>query len=206
MGDVYFDPVKEDKRKKDKHTGNTTGPDKTDSSQTHYSDCGPTRSTERPDPAALPRTSTTEMESENGVPQSGRNPSSETGGGIEEIHKENSDDNELNRDQPKVALTERSFKVEHIPYKVRSEICLALNIKDEFLFNDFRMLGEKMGFAKNLITNLGQSQNPTDELLKLWSSKPEATVEKLIQFLTEMKKDDATACLKDWLKDQILNK
>lgn len=45
-------------------------------------DCGPTRSTERPDPAALPRTSTTEMESENGVPQSGRNPSwspSETG-------------------------------------------------------------------------------------------------------------------------------
>ena len=105
-----------------------------------------------------------------------------------------------------MALTERSFKVEHIPYKVRSEICLELNIKDEFLFNDFRMLGEKMGFAKNLITNLGQSQNPTDELLKLWSSRPEATVEKLIEFLTEMKKDDATACLKDWLKDQISNK
>ena len=105
-----------------------------------------------------------------------------------------------------MALTQRSFKVEHIPYKVRSEICLELNIKDEFLFNDFRMLGEKMGFTKKIMINLGQSQNPTDELLKLWSSRPEATVEKLIEFLTEMKKDDATACLKDWLKDQISNK
>ncbi|CAH3166135.1 unnamed protein product [Pocillopora meandrina] len=209
MGDTYFSPVKEDKRKKDKHTGNTTGPDKTDSSQTHYSDCGPTRSTERPDQAALPRTSTTEMESENGVPQSGRNPSwspSETGGGIEEIHKENADDNELNRDQPKVALTGQSFKVEHIPYKVLSEICLELNIKDEYLFNDFRMLAEKMGFGRALIQNLGQSQNPTDELLKQWSSKQEATVGKLIEFLTEMKKDVAAACLKDWLKEQVSNK
>ena len=105
-----------------------------------------------------------------------------------------------------MALTERSFKVEHIPYKVRSEICLELNRKDEFLFNDFRMLGEKMGFPKNLIAVVGQSQNPTDELLKQWSSRPEATVEKLVEFLTEMEKDDATACLKDWLEDKISNK
>ena len=116
-------------------------------------------------------------------------------------------DNDSNADQAKVTATGRSFKVADIPIKVKSKICLKLNVEDNYNFNDYRLLGEKMGFDQDVIKNLKRSANPTQNLLDLWSVKREATVEKLIEFLREddMDRDDVATILEDWLKKEISN-
>ena len=57
----------------------------------------------------------------------------------------NANDNDSNRAQAEVTITRRSFKVAHIPCKVKSKICIKLNAKDHYSFNDYRLLREKMG-------------------------------------------------------------
>ena len=116
-------------------------------------------------------------------------------------------DNDSNADQAKVTATGRSFKVADIPIKVKSKICLKLNVEDNYNFKDYRLLGEKMGFDQDVIKNLKRSANPTHDLLDLWSVKREATVEKLIEFLREddMDRDDVATILEDWLKKEISN-
>ena len=116
-------------------------------------------------------------------------------------------DNDSNADQAKVTATGRSFKAADIPIKVKRRICLKLNIEDNDHFQDYRFLGEKMGFDQDEIKNLKRSANPTCDLLDLWSRKREATVEKLIEFLREddMDRDDVATILEDWLKKEISN-
>ena len=116
-------------------------------------------------------------------------------------------DNDSNADQAKVTATGRSFKVADIPIKVKSKICLKLNVEDNYYFNDYRLLGEKMGIDQDVIKNLKRSANPTHDLLDQWSVKREATVEKLIEFLREddMDRDDVATILEDWLKKEISN-
>ena len=120
----------------------------------------------------------------------------------------NANDNDSNRDQAKVTVNRRSFKVADIPYPVWSEICLKLNEKDNLSFRDYRSLGEKMGFRKDIINNLKQYENPTDRLLRQWSFGPEATVERLIKFLREddLARYDVATILEEWLEKEISNK
>ena len=114
----------------------------------------------------------------------------------------NVNDNDSNRDQAKVTVNRRFFKVADIPIPVKRRICLKLNRKDIFSFKDYRLLGEKMGIDKDVIKVLEQSDNPTDNLLEQWSFKREATVERLIKILREddMARDDVATILEEWLE------
>ena len=121
----------------------------------------------------------------------------------------NANDNDSNRDQAKVTVNRRSFKVADIPYRVMSKICPKLNIKHNISFRDYRLLGEKMGIAKDIIKNLEQlEKNPTYSLLEHWSTVREATVERLIKFLREddLARYDVATILEEWLEKQISNK
>ena len=64
-----------------------------------------------------------------------------------------------------------------------------------------------MGIRRDKIENLERSENPTRDLLKLWSSKRVATLEKLIEFLREddMDRDDVATIFEDWLETKISN-
>ncbi|KAJ7360209.1 hypothetical protein OS493_016834 [Desmophyllum pertusum] len=76
------------------------------------------------------------------------------------------------------------------------------NSSNDMLYKDFRMLGEKMGFDKDVTRNLKQKNNPTDELLQMWSVKPEATVQNLIALLkdNELQRMDVAKILEDWVE------
>ncbi|XP_078349634.1 uncharacterized protein LOC144634522 isoform X2 [Oculina patagonica] len=90
-----------------------------------------------------------------------------------------------------------------IPYTINSKICLKLNVKDHMFYRDFRLLGEKMGYGKDVTRNLEQNNvNPTNELLQMWSVKPEATVGNLIGLLKEedLERMDVAAVLEDWVQ------
>lgn len=83
-----------------------------------------------------------------------------------------------------------STKVDDLPYKIKSEMCMKLNSVYEDSRKDYKMLGERMGYTPNVIRSLDQgisTKNPTDELLQMWcrDSATEATVAKLIELLGE---------------------
>ena len=111
-------------------------------------------------------------------------------------------DSESNRDQ-----TGQLFKVKEIPLSVLSRICLKLNTKDDLSYRDFRLLGEKMGFPKDLTKVVEQKSNPTYELLQMWDSNRKSTVENLLMILKddEMGRWDVATILEDWLKNKKIN-
>ena len=92
--------------------------------------------------------------------------------------------------------------VTQLPYGILGPVCLKLDIKDDLHFRDFRLLGEKMRFSKDVTRNLEQSLNATKQLLQLWSTKsPKATVGRLIEMLKEKDFDrsDVVELLEDWV-------
>ena len=94
-----------------------------------------------------------------------------------------------------------STNVTDIPYAITGKICLKLNAK-HMLYKDYRLLGEKMGFSKDVTRDLERKDNPTDELLHLWSTKPEATVQNLIALLRheDLERMDVATILEDWVE------
>ena len=92
--------------------------------------------------------------------------------------------------------------VTKLPYGIRGEICLKLDIRDDLHFRDFRLLGEKMGFRKDLTRILEQRRYATDELLQLWgTTSSKATVGCLIEMLKEKDFDrsDVVEVLENWV-------
>ena len=92
--------------------------------------------------------------------------------------------------------------VTKLPYGIRARICLKLDIKDDLHFRDFRLLGEKMGFSKDVTRNLEQRLHATNQLLQLWSTtSSKATVGCLIEMLKEKDFDrsDVVEVLEKWV-------
>lgn len=112
-------------------------------------------------------------------------------------------DKRSNEDQLK--RNRLSTNVLDIPYAIIGKICLKLNAKDNMLFRDYRLLGEKMGFTKDVTRDLERKDNPTDELLKMWSIKPKATVQNLIALLKDedLERMDAATILEDWAERKV---
>ena len=104
----------------------------------------------------------------------------------------------------KVPVCRLNMKVTEIPLKVYAQVCVKLNLKRELRFDDFRMLAEKVGLTKEEIAYIGQYySDPTDEILKTWSSKNEATVGNLIELLKQPSFDrqDVVQILQDWVNE-----
>jgi len=99
--------------------------------------------------------------------------------------------------------TRLSTNVTSIPGEVYSKVCVKLNVKRSRRFDDFRMLAEKVGLSRDETNVIEQNvPNPTDEILKTWSTKSrEATVEKLIELLQEdgFERIDVAKLLEDWV-------
>jgi len=100
--------------------------------------------------------------------------------------------------------TRLSTKVTSIPWEVYSKVCLKLNIEQSLRSDDFRMLAEKVGLERDETEFIKQKcQDPTDEILKMWSKKSrEATVEKLIELLQKdgFKRIDVAEILENWVR------
>lgn len=89
-----------------------------------------------------------------------------------------------------------------LPYGVYAKVCQKMDIKDDFQFRDFRLLGEKMNFNKDITRKLEQRKNPTDELLQLWSKTArQPTVGRLIELLKdkELERRDVADVLEIWV-------
>lgn len=96
-----------------------------------------------------------------------------------------------------------STSVKGIPLNVYGRVCVMLNVKRDVKFDDFRMLAEKVGLDKDETNFIAQRENPTAEILKTWSKKPEATVSKLIEILKgkDLERMDVVKVLEDWVNE-----
>lgn len=97
-----------------------------------------------------------------------------------------------------------SMSVRNLPLPVYSRVCLSLNVLRDVRWDDFRMLGEKVGLSRDEIDFIQQQRSPTDEILKTWSSNPhEATVAKLIELLKhkDFRRMDVAQILEEWVSE-----
>ena len=107
-------------------------------------------------------------------------------------------------DAGSLANEQLSMSVKNLPLPVYSRVCLSLNVLRDVLWDDFRMLGEKVGLSRDEIDFIQQKRNPTDEILKIWSSNPrEATVAKLIELLKhkDFRRMDVAQILEEWISE-----
>ena len=124
---------------------------------------------------------------------------------VEETSQKNTGIDAVDVGADPLSRSRLSTNVKDIPFPVLSRVCLKLDIKEDIQYKDFRMLGEKLGFEKDITRNLEQRKNPTYELLQMWSSaNHQATVERLIEFLKEedMKRVDVAKILEDWVQNK----
>lgn len=97
-----------------------------------------------------------------------------------------------------------SASVKGIPLSVYGPLCLMLNVKRDVKYDDFRMLAEKVGLNRDETYFIEQLKDPTDEILKTWSTKNEATVGTLIDILKgeHLERMDAVKLLEDWVNQK----
>lgn len=96
----------------------------------------------------------------------------------------------------------REQTIEHIPGKIYHWICLKLDVITPF-FNDYRILGEKLGFVRPDIALLCNSNQPTNHLLNEWVARKGkgATVGVLMDVFDKTERHDLLDLLKTWTEN-----
>ena len=90
----------------------------------------------------------------------------------------------------------KSLSINQIHPLIRGKICKKLDVRHT-LGGDFRTLAAMVGMLNEDIELTSQRNEPTEEVLKWWGKKKEATVPKLRQILEEMERDDVIQILDD---------
>ena len=125
---------------------------------------------------------------------------------VEETSQKNPGIDAVDTGSDQLSRSRLSTNIMDLPFSVLARVCLKLNIKDALQFKDFRMLGEKLGFDRDITRYLVQQRNPTLVLLRSWSSSNrEATVERLIEFLKQedMERLDVVEVLEYWTQEKV---
>ena len=82
-----------------------------------------------------------------------------------------------------------------------TKICDNLNDKRPF-YNDYRILGEKVGLHKDEILCLGQKGNPTGLILEKFDVQKGISIGKFRKFLEEMDRNDVVTLIDEWIVDE----
>ena len=85
-----------------------------------------------------------------------------------------------------------------LPLRIYSKICMKLNIRRDWSFDDFRMVAEELGMDRDTTEFIGQHRNPTDSLFVEYYY---VTVLQLINILHKIERLDVAAVLEEWIKD-----
>ena len=124
---------------------------------------------------------------------------------VEETSQENPGIDTVDVGSDQLPRSRLSTNIMDIPYSVLGRVCLKLDTRDDLQYKDFRMLGEKLGFDKEVTRYLEQQKNPTDALLQGWSNaNRQSTVGRLIELLKEkdMERLDVVEILEGWVQSE----
>ena len=79
-----------------------------------------------------------------------------------------------------------------------TRICGKLNGKRD-LFDDFRLLGEKIGLDRSETSLLAMKGNPTLSILKKFDGQKGSCIGKLKKILEEMDRHDVVTVIDEWI-------
>ena len=88
-------------------------------------------------------------------------------------------------------------KMEKIPNKFYSKICIKLDKLRDCFWDDYRSLGEAIGLEKDVVSYLAQIGNPTCQMLEKIDSQEGSSI-----IVKEMGRDDVVSIVKDWIVDE----
>ena len=91
------------------------------------------------------------------------------------------------------------MKVRQLPLKIFSKICMKLNIRRDWSFDDFRMVAEELSMDRDTTEFIGQHKNPTDSLFAEYY--PYITVLQLVNILHKIERLDVATILEEWIND-----
>ena len=93
-------------------------------------------------------------------------------------------------------------KMEKIPIKFYRKICIKLDTLRDAFWNDYRLFGEAIGLDKDEVLYLGQSRNPTRQMLEKFDSQKGSSVGKFRDHVKEMERDDVVSVVEEWILDE----
>lgn len=90
-------------------------------------------------------------------------------------------------------------KMETIPLRpFYRNICTKLDIERQF-FDDYRLLGEKIGLSRDEIILLGQRGQPTHCMLQRFKSQKDSSVGKFKNIMKKMDRHDIVTIIDEWI-------
>ena len=98
-----------------------------------------------------------------------------------------------------IVTGKREQSIEQVPGTIYYFICMRLDKENHFL-QDYRIMGEKLGFSRREISLLANHAQPTDCLLNEWIARKgkEATVSVFMEILSEMERQELLELLQSW--------
>ena len=82
------------------------------------------------------------------------------------------------------------------------KICNKLDVFRDQYWDDYRLLGEKVGLSKDEVSLLGQKRNTTDLIIQKFNSQRNSSVGKFRKFLEEMERSDVVTIINEWIIDE----
>lgn len=98
-----------------------------------------------------------------------------------------------------IVTGKREQSIEQVPGTIYYFICMRLDKENHFV-RDYRIMGEKLGFARREISLLANQPQPTDCLLNEWIARKgkKATVSVFMEILSEMERQELLELLQSW--------
>ena len=93
-------------------------------------------------------------------------------------------------------------KMEKIPNKFYSKICIKLDKLRDCFWDDYRSFGEAIGLEKYVVSYLGQIGNPTRHMLEKFDSQEGSSIKTFRDLVKEIGRDDVVSIVEDWIIDE----
>jgi len=90
-------------------------------------------------------------------------------------------------------------KMKDIPIKFYSKICNSLDVFRDLFWDDYRLLGEKIGLSRDEVLLLGQKMNTTDLMMQKFDSQRNSCIGKLKRIFEEMERGDVLTVINEWI-------
>ena len=86
-----------------------------------------------------------------------------------------------------------------IPIKVSRKICMKLDTRRELLWDNYRLLAEKIGLDKDDVSWLRQQDNKTEFILQKFDAQEDPSIRRFKEILEEMGRNDVVTVIDDWV-------
>ena len=78
-------------------------------------------------------------------------------------------------------------------------ICIRLDKVRECFWDDYRLLGEKIGLTNDEVAWLGQNKHPTHSMIEKFNSTKDNSIGKFRSILEKMERHDVICIINEWI-------